>query len=91
MADGVHKTFALHIDEWRLISEQVEKVQECNFRDQSVMKLQVWAVDPRRLDEFAMAIAVAMSYKGAELMSESRISSALDDLFARWGYYSDEF
>lgn len=91
LADGYHKTYAMHIDYWKDIACQVEYVEHCEFREPGVMKLQVWSVDPNKLDPFAMAIAVALSYKRAELLEESRISSALNELVSRWGYFSDDF
>jgi hypothetical protein len=55
------------------------------------MKLQIWPFDPKSLDDFAMTVAVALSYTPAELMAESRISLALDELVGEWGFFTDEF
>lgn len=91
LADCVQKTYAISLYEWRLIEASVECVEHCDFRDDSVMKLQVWSVDPLALSAFAMGVAVALSYKHSELIAESRISSALHELMSPWGFYSDEF
>ncbi|WP_157831733.1 hypothetical protein [Pseudomonas sp. 02C 26] len=91
LADGVQKTYAISFDEWEMIKGEVEYVDRCDFRDDSVMQIQVWSTDPLILDEFAMIIAVALSYKKSELLAESRISSALHELTSPWGYYTDGF
>lgn len=91
LADGVQKTYAMSIYEWRQIEASVEYVEQCDFRDASVMKIQVWSVDPLKLSAFARGVAVALSYKRSELLAESRISSALHELMSPWGFYSDEF
>ncbi|MFV3314375.1 hypothetical protein [Pseudomonas sp. NY15374] len=91
LADGVHKTYAISIYDWRQIEASVEYVEQCDFRDASVMKMQVWSVDPLKLSAFARGVAVALSYKRSELLAESRISSALHELMSPWGFYSDEF
>jgi len=69
----------------------MEFVDEYDLRDASVMKLQVWPYPPQSLDDFAMVIAVALSYMPNELMAESRISLAIDELVSEWGFYTDEF
>ncbi|AFO50372.1 hypothetical protein T1E_4543 [Pseudomonas putida DOT-T1E] len=38
-----------------------------------------------------MAVAVALSFTRAELMAESRISLAVDELMSKWGYFADDF
>lgn len=91
LCDGLQKTSAISLDEWSLISDRVEYVDSYDFRDPTVMKLQVWSVSPRSLDPFAMALGVALSYKRSELIAESRISLALDELVSRWGYFTDDF
>ncbi len=91
LGDGLQKTSAISLDEWSLISDRVEYVDSYDFRDPTVMKLQIWSVSPRSLDPFAMALGVALSYKRSELIAESRISLALDELLSRWGYFTDDF
>ncbi|MCX2690105.1 hypothetical protein OO256_06385 [Pseudomonas sp. DCB_CB] len=91
LADGAQKTYAMSLAEWKLIEGRTEYVNHCDLRDGSVMKLQIWSVDPLALDAFAMGIAIALSYKRSELLAESRISSALNELMSKWGYYCDDF
>lgn len=91
LADGIHKTYAISFNEWERIQEKVQFVESCDFRDEAVIKIQVWSVDPLELDAFAMRVAVALSYKRSELLAESRVSSALDELMSPFGYYADEF
>lgn len=91
LGDRAQRTYAISIKEWGAIDCFVERLVHADFRDEAVMRLEVWSVDPRRLSPFAMAIAVAMSYKRSELLAESRISLALDELVTRWGYFTDDF
>lgn len=91
LADNPQQTFALSHEEWRSIEGKVVEVSEFGPRDVSVMQVQIWAFDPRPLEGFAMALAVALSYTPAELMQESRISLALGEIFRKWGYFTDEF
>lgn len=91
LGDGLQKTFALSLDNWNLISDRIEYVENYDFRDPTVVKLQIWSVAPHSLGPFAMAMAVALSYKRSELIAESRISLALGDLVSQWGYFTDDF
>lgn len=89
VADGYRKTYALSMADWHEISDAVEKVDWCEPFDEAVMSIQVWPFQPRELDGFAMGVAVALSFSPAELMADSRISSAVDELMMKWGYYAD--
>jgi len=91
LADGGQKTYAISLDEWREIEGSVERIDYYDFRDRSLMKVQIWSVNPLALSSFAMGVAVALSYKRSELQAESRISSALNELMMPWGYYTEEF
>jgi len=91
LADYPQKTMAISLTNYLLLEGTIEFVEEYSPNDTSVMKLQIWPYEPRDLNEFAMAVAVALSYTPAELMAESRISAAIDDLVSEWGYYADEF
>lgn len=91
LADYPQKTMAISLTNYLLLEGAVEVVDEYSPNDPTLMKLQVWPYEPGDLNEFAMAVAVALSYTPAELMAESRISAAIDDLVSEWGYYTDEF
>ncbi|MDD1976206.1 hypothetical protein NPS20_07460 [Pseudomonas putida] len=91
MADGNQKTYAISIDDWLNISDEVEMLEFCKPFDSAVMNLKVWPFAPSALNDFAMAVAVALSFTPAELMAESRISLAVDELMAEWGYFADGF
>lgn len=91
LADYPQKTMAISLTNYLLLEGAVEIVDEYSPNDPSLMKLQVWPFEPRDLNEFAMAVAVALSYTPAELMAESRISLAIDELVGKWGFYTDEF
>lgn len=91
LADCLQKTWAISLQEFTHLTGLVEFVDEYCPKDASVMKLQIWPYDPKCLDDFAMAVAVALSYTPAELMAESRISLAIDELVSDWGFYTDEF
>ncbi|MDP5542491.1 hypothetical protein P3769_15460 [Pseudomonas aeruginosa] len=91
LADAPQKTFAVSSDRWRSIARHVVEVREFSPRDQSVMQVQLWPFDPRSLDDFAMVIAVALSYMPNELVEESRISLALGEMVGKWGYFTDTF
>lgn len=91
LADAVQKTWAISLADYHLVSQTLEVVHEHSPTDASVMKLQIWPFSPQELDDFAFAVAVALSYTPAELMAESRISLALDELVRGWGFYTDEF
>jgi len=91
LADAVQKTLAISLADYHLVSPTLEVVDEHSPTDASVIKLQIWPFNPQELDDFAFAVAVALSYTPAELMAESRISLALDGLVSRWGFYTDEF
>ncbi|MBC3489503.1 hypothetical protein [Pseudomonas taiwanensis] len=91
IGDGSQKTYALSSEDWFGIRNVVEKVESCRPFDSAVMNIQVWPYPPSDLDDFAMAVAVALSFTPSELMAESRISLAVDELMANWGYCVDEF
>lgn len=91
LADCPQKTYAIALHEWETLIEHVVFVDEFGWRDASIMNIQVWPYTPASLGEFAMTIAVALSYTPAELMAESRISLAIDELVHQWGFFADEF
>lgn len=91
LADYPQKTRAISLTNYLTLVDAMEIVDEYHPHDASVMKLQVWPYEPGDLSDFAMAVAVALSYTPAELMAESRISAAIDELVSEWGYYTDEF
>ena len=91
LADYPQKTVAISLTNYLLLEAAVEVVGEYSPNDPSVMKLQVWPYEPRDLNEFGMAVAVALSYTPAELLAESRISLAINELVGRWGFFTDEF
>ncbi|KZN15894.1 hypothetical protein A1D17_06860 [Pseudomonas fluorescens] len=91
LADYPQKTRAISLANYLDLVDAVEIIDEYHPHDASVMKLQIWPYEPGDLNEFAMAVAVALSYTPAELMAESRISLAIDELVSAWGFYTDEF
>lgn len=91
LADYPQKTMAISLANYLLLVSALEIVDEYDPNDRSVMKLQVWPFEPGDLNEFAMAVAVALSYTPAELMAESRISLAINELVGKWGFFTDEF
>lgn len=91
LADYPQKTMAISFTNYRTLVDSVEVVGEYHPLDASVMKLQIWPYEPGDLNKFAMAVAVALSYTPAELMAESRISAAIDELVSEWGFFTDEF
>lgn len=91
LADRSQKTFALSYADWLQNQPRFEVVESFAARDTSVMNIQVWPYAPSELDEFQMAIAVALAYTKRELDAESRISSAIDDVVSAYGFFTDEF
>ncbi|MDH4567928.1 hypothetical protein E8E95_14690 [Pseudomonas sp. BN414] len=91
LADRSQKTFALSYADWVQHQPRVEVVGNFAARDSSIMNIQVWPYAPAELDEFQMAIAVALAYTKRELDAESRISSAIDDVISAYGFFTDEF
>lgn len=88
--DGYRKTYAISHQEWLDICGKVELLEVCEPFDSTVMSIQVWPFKPVELDRFSMAVAVALSFSPAELMAESRISLAVDELVSEWGYHADD-
>ncbi len=91
VADGYRKTYALSMADWLQINGAVEKVDWCKPFETAIMNIQIWPFAPSELDEFAMAVAVALSFTRSELMAESRVSLSLDELMTGWGYSVDDF
>lgn len=91
ITDGYQKTYALSVADWLAISDVVEKVEWCEPFEKKVINVQIWPFPPSALDKFAMAVAVALSFTPAELMAESRISSAVNELMEKWEYCVDDF
>lgn len=89
LADRRQRTYALSLSEWEQLAQRVEVLDEYQFTDLSIMKLQIWPFDPRVLDDFQMAIAVSLSFLPSELMADSRVSLAIDELVQDWGFYAD--
>jgi hypothetical protein len=90
IADGYRKTYAISHQEWLDICGKVEFLEVCEPFDSTVMNIQIWPFKPEELDSFSMAVAVALSFSPAELMAESRISLAADELVSEWGYKIDD-
>ncbi|WP_460091699.1 hypothetical protein [Pseudomonas sp. S2_E02] len=91
LADYPQKSIAISLTNYLLLEGAIEVVEEYSPNDPAVMKLQVWPFEPGDLNEFAMAVAVALSYTPAELMAESRISLAINELVGKWGFFTDDF
>ena len=91
LADYPQRTRAISFTNYLALVDALEIVDQYHPDDGSVMKLQIWPYEPGDLNEFAMAVAVALSYTPAELMAESRISLAIDELVGKWGFFTDEF
>jgi len=91
LADWPLETRAISLCEFTRLEGMLAFVDEYSPSDASLIKLQVWPYNPQSLDGFAMAIAVALSYTPSELMQESRISLAIDELVGEWGYFTDGF
>ncbi len=91
LADKHQKTFTISLTEWETKKSDFAIVSEFPARDESVICIQIWPFCANDLNAFQMAIAVAMSYTHAELIAESRISSALDDLVNPYGFFADDF
>ena len=91
LADYPQKTMAISLTNYLFLEDAIEVVGEYSPNDRSLMKLQVWPFEPGELNEFAMAVAVALSYTPAELMAESRISLAINELVGKWGFFTDDF
>lgn len=91
LADYPQKTCALPLTDYLLLASTLESCDKFDPNDRSVMKLQIWPYDPGELCDFAMTVAVALSYTPMELMAESRISRAIDELVSEWGFYTDGF
>ncbi|HDY6331758.1 TPA: hypothetical protein RRA56_003811 [Pseudomonas aeruginosa] len=77
LADSEQKTYAIAYEEWTELEESITFVERFSWWDKTVMNIQVWPYAPAKLEEFSMAVAVALSYTSAELMAESRISLAM--------------
>ncbi|HCL3145380.1 TPA: hypothetical protein N2A34_003139 [Pseudomonas aeruginosa] len=91
LADRSQKTFALSYSDWLQNQPRFEVIESFAARDSSIVNIQVWPYAPAELDEFQMAIAVALAYTKRELDAESRISSAIDDVVSAYGFFTDEF
>ncbi|MFJ4053169.1 hypothetical protein ACIPZC_06830 [Pseudomonas sp. NPDC089743] len=89
LADRRQRTYALSLSEWEQLAHHVEVLDEYQFTDSSIMRLQIWPFDPRALDDFQMAIAVSLSFLPSELMADSRVSLAIDELVQNWGFCAD--
>ncbi|PTV51797.1 hypothetical protein [Pseudomonas putida] len=90
IAEGSRKTYAISMQDWLEITDVVESVEWCEPFDKALMNVQVWPFVPSTLGPFAMAVAVGLSFTPMELIAESRISSAIDEMIEEWGYYADE-
>lgn len=90
LADRSQKTFALSYVDWLQNQPRFEVVESFAARDSRIVNIQVWPYASAELDEFQMAIAVALSYTRRELDAESRISSAIDDVVSPYGFFTDE-
>lgn len=90
IADGSRRTYAISMQDWLEIDGVVDKFDWCEPFDKTIINIQVWPFRPSELDPFAMAVAVSLSFTPMELMAESRISSAIDEMIAEWGYYADD-
>lgn len=90
IADDYRKTYAISHENWLDICGVAELLEVCEPFDNTVMSIQIWPFKPEELDRFSMAVAVALSFSPAELMAESRISLAIDELLSEWGYCADD-
>lgn len=91
LADKPQKTYAISLRAWERNQDEFRTIESYAPNDQSIIQLQIWPFEPIALDHFQMSIAVAMAYTRGELDTESRISSALDEILSPYNFYSDEF
>lgn len=82
LGDHAQRTYGVSLDEWARMKGDLDPVEDFHFTDQTVSRIQVWPFDPASLELEAMKIAVALSFTDLEMIYESRVYGAVDDLLA---------
>lgn len=80
MGDHAQRSYGVALEEWECIKGGLTEAEDFHFTDSSVIRVQVWPFDPADLELEAMKIAVALTFTDLEMIYESRICGAVDDL-----------
>lgn len=86
LADRPQKTYALPIYNWSEFVEDKELVDDPEFGDSNVTRIELWPFDPSTLSEQQLTLAVAISYSPREWIAEERIAGAVDQLIQPLGF-----
>ncbi|MGE8063232.1 hypothetical protein [Pseudomonas sp. NPDC089547] len=84
MGDHAQRSYGVALEEWMRIKGGLKEVESFHFTDSSVVRIQVWPFDPAELKLDAMKVAVALTFTDLEMIYESRICGAVDDLLAEY-------
>ncbi|QGT82818.1 hypothetical protein [Pseudomonas coronafaciens] len=84
LGDSRQKTFAISLDQWRILERVYKDIVEFSSRDSGVSKVQVWSIDPNLLSHEQMKLAVAVTYNDLELLDEPRLCGALNELLSSY-------
>lgn len=94
LGDWDYKTYGIELSAWERIkgkSVMLERgdLKAADARKNCVTRLQIWPFDPSTLGTEAMKLAVAVSYAPLELIYESRIVGAINEMLEAYGIDSD--
>ncbi|WP_070096020.1 hypothetical protein [Pseudomonas sp. NBRC 111139] len=84
IGDHAQKTYGVSLETWTRMKDELDLVENFHFRDQTVSRIQVWPFNPALLELEAMKIAVALSFTDLEMIYESRVYGAVDDLLSEY-------
>ncbi|MEE1916491.1 hypothetical protein V0R52_08810 [Pseudomonas asiatica] len=94
LGDWDYKTYGIELSAWERIkgeSVMLERgdLKAADARRSCVTRLQIWPFDPSTLGTEAMKLAIAVSYAPLELIYESRIVGAINEMLEAYGIDSD--
>ncbi|WP_059396147.1 hypothetical protein [Pseudomonas putida] len=94
LGDWDYKSYGIELSAWERIkgeSVMLERgdLKAADARRSCVTRLQIWPFDPSTLGTEAMKLAVAVSYAPLELIYESRIVRAINEMLEAYGIDSD--
>ncbi len=89
LGDHRQRSYGVSLEVWGGMKKSVEIVKDFHFTDITVSRVQVWPFDPSLLGLDAMKIAVAISITDLEMIYESRIFGAVNDLLTDYRIDAD--
>ena len=89
LSDLPRPTYGMSIRLWSSAHCTPLTPEQVDWRDGSMVRLQLWPFDPYSLNERQLRLAVAVSFTDLELLNDPRLSGALEELLEDYNIDSE--